>query len=467
MPFKDIMELVQTALEKRGLMGAYRAQPAYQRNDYLSWIKRAKRLDTKKRRLDQMLAELASRDRYIKMEWNPRRRAVFATVVGVYTRIHCPMTERFKLAGFTAVSMLILASVMTGVSASLLEMASDFGIAPSRAGVFYTLHFAGFMGFIVLSLLLHGLRARLLLVTAFAAVYAAALVTAGLSQQFVVVAAALAFAGGAGGIIESHTATLQVMTSKSEAEAGKLVSFTQAFFAVGALLTPVYLSLERRLNADWRYLFFGLSVVAAVALAVGLTMRSSRFAYVHGESKPFNWKPLIRVSIAMALYVGAEVTIFGWAPTVMELHHGVPAERARLAPTLFWIGMLGGRLFIARLTSRFTPSALLQVSSLLGVAASVLLVLVGSEVLLWGALALASVSCAGIWPLIVATTGDAGHETGTTITVAAGGLGASIFPYLSGRIAEILPGTLVPAGAAPLLLLVFLLTRTKTAGARR
>jgi len=346
-------------------------------------------------------------------------------------------------------------------------MASDFGIAVSRAGVFYTLHFIGFMGFIALSLALHGLRARLILVTAFAGVYALALVGAGLSGGFLMVAIGLVFAGGSGGVIESHTATLQVMTSKDEKEAGKLVSATQAFFAVGALLTPLYLSMERQLGADWRYLFLGLSVIAAIALVVGLTMRSDRFAYVHGESKPFNWKPLIRVSIAMALYVGAEVTIFGWAPTVMELHHGVPVERARLAPTLFWIGMLGGRLLVARLTTRFSPTDLLRVSSLLGVAASVLLVVVNAEYLLWIALALASFACAGIWPLIVATTGDAGHETGTTIAVAAGGLGASIFPYLSGRIAEILPGQLVPAGAAPLLFLVFLLTRTKTAGARR
>lgn len=377
------------------------------------------------------------------------------------------MTERFKLAGFTAISMLVLASVLTGVSASLLDMASDFGIAVSRAGVFYTLHFIGFMGFIALSLVLHGLRARLILVTAFAGVYAIALVGAGLSGGFLVVAIALVFAGGSGGVIESHTATLQVMTSKNEKEAGKLVSATQAFFAVGALLTPVYLSMETQLGADWRYLFLGLSVIAALAVVVGLTMRTARFAYVHGESKPFNWKPLIRVSIAMALYVGAEVTIFGWAPTVMELHHGVPVERARLAPTLFWIGVLGGRLIVARLTTRFSPTDLLRVSSLTGVAASVMLVVVSAEYLIWIALALASLACAGIWPLIVATTGDAGHETGTTITVAAGGLGASIFPYLSGRIAEILPGQLVPVGAAPLLFLVFLLTRTKTAGAPR
>ena len=53
-------------------MEAYRARPPYQRNDYLGWIARAKRDDTKARRLAQMLDELARGDRYMKMAWRPR-----------------------------------------------------------------------------------------------------------------------------------------------------------------------------------------------------------------------------------------------------------------------------------------------------------------------------------------------------------------------------------------------------------
>lgn len=371
------------------------------------------------------------------------------------------MTERIKLAAFTAVSMLVLASVVTGLSASLLEIASSFDIPPSRAGILYTLHFSGFMGFIVLSLLVRGLRSRLLLVTAFAGVYVAALLSASLTPLFVPLAAALVFAGGSGGIIESHTTTLQVMTSKSEAESGRLVSFTQAFFALGALLAPVYLSLEASIGADWRILFLALSAVAAAALLIGLSLRARRFEHAPAQSGTFRWRPLIRVCTAMAFYVGAEVVIFGWAPTVMELYHDIPLGRARLAPTLFWMGILGGRLVTARLTARFTATALLRFFSLIGAAAAVMLVIVNTEPLLWLGLVIASLACAGIWPLIIATTGSAGHETVTTIAVAAGGLGASVFPYLAGRIAEVLPGTFILSLAAPLLIGVFVLSRSK------
>ncbi len=52
-------------------MQAYEDRPPYQRNDYLAWIARAKREDTRRKRLNQMLDELEAGDRYMKMSWRP------------------------------------------------------------------------------------------------------------------------------------------------------------------------------------------------------------------------------------------------------------------------------------------------------------------------------------------------------------------------------------------------------------
>ena len=65
---------VERALEDAGAMAAYRARPPYQRNDYLGWIDRAKRPETKARRLQQMLDELEQGDVYMKMAWRSGRR---------------------------------------------------------------------------------------------------------------------------------------------------------------------------------------------------------------------------------------------------------------------------------------------------------------------------------------------------------------------------------------------------------
>jgi len=70
---RDIHEMpddVRKAIEARGLGRAYRDRPAYQQNDYVGWISRAKLPETRAKRLDQMLDELERGGVYMHMKWN-------------------------------------------------------------------------------------------------------------------------------------------------------------------------------------------------------------------------------------------------------------------------------------------------------------------------------------------------------------------------------------------------------------
>jgi len=62
---------VKQALDEKDLMIAYLARPAYQQNDYLSWITRAKRPETVQKRLNQMLIELEQGGVYMNMKHQP------------------------------------------------------------------------------------------------------------------------------------------------------------------------------------------------------------------------------------------------------------------------------------------------------------------------------------------------------------------------------------------------------------
>jgi uncharacterized protein YdeI (YjbR/CyaY-like superfamily) len=59
-------------LNEYEVMDAYRARPPYQQNDYIGWITRAKREETKQKRLNQMLDELKKGNVYMKMEWTSK-----------------------------------------------------------------------------------------------------------------------------------------------------------------------------------------------------------------------------------------------------------------------------------------------------------------------------------------------------------------------------------------------------------
>ncbi len=64
---------VRHALIGRAVLGAYKARPAYQQNDYLGWIGRAHQETMRAERIEQMVAELQQGDRYMKMPWRARQ----------------------------------------------------------------------------------------------------------------------------------------------------------------------------------------------------------------------------------------------------------------------------------------------------------------------------------------------------------------------------------------------------------
>ena len=73
-PRYPMPDFVKEALNKYDLMAAYRERPAYQQNDYIGWITRAKRQVTIEKRLAQMLIELERGDEYMKMAYSPKKR---------------------------------------------------------------------------------------------------------------------------------------------------------------------------------------------------------------------------------------------------------------------------------------------------------------------------------------------------------------------------------------------------------
>ncbi len=59
---------VRKALQESNLARDFEQRPAYQQNDYIGWINRAKKQETKDKRLKQMLDELEQGGVYMKMK---------------------------------------------------------------------------------------------------------------------------------------------------------------------------------------------------------------------------------------------------------------------------------------------------------------------------------------------------------------------------------------------------------------
>jgi uncharacterized protein YdeI (YjbR/CyaY-like superfamily) len=70
-PRHTMPALIKKALLENGLMKDYKERPPYQQNDYIGWIIRAKRRETREKRLNQMLDELRAGGIYMKMKHPP------------------------------------------------------------------------------------------------------------------------------------------------------------------------------------------------------------------------------------------------------------------------------------------------------------------------------------------------------------------------------------------------------------
>ena len=68
----DIPDYIAAALDESGLWERYRTRPPYQRNDYIRWITRGKREETRQKRIAQMLEELQAGDAYMGMRYNAK-----------------------------------------------------------------------------------------------------------------------------------------------------------------------------------------------------------------------------------------------------------------------------------------------------------------------------------------------------------------------------------------------------------
>lgn len=67
-------DFVKQALLDHGVMELYEQRPPYQRNDYIGWITRAVKEETKMKRLKQMIDELKDGGLYMKMMYSANGR---------------------------------------------------------------------------------------------------------------------------------------------------------------------------------------------------------------------------------------------------------------------------------------------------------------------------------------------------------------------------------------------------------
>lgn len=133
------------------------------------------------------------------------------------------------------------------------------------------------------------------------------------------------------------------------------LNLVHLFFAVGAAGAPVTLALLLP-RVGWRAAY-GAMALAALALAAAL-LRTCRMEAEPGRRQPtpaeaLRWvRAVAPAAAAIALYVGVEVTVSGWAYTFLAREAGASAVLAGSGISLFWAGLALGRLLLGPAVER-------------------------------------------------------------------------------------------------------------------
>ncbi|KFA88762.1 MFS transporter [Archangium violaceum] len=235
------------------------------------------------------------------------------------------------------------------------------------------------------------------------------------------------------------------------------MTWLHAAYSVGAALGPVLMTALLTHGAGWRA---GYAVIggALALLAVAFTGMRRQWDAGPGSSPPTAEapapvdatsptvtagatlrRPRVWLQIAIFfLYSGVEVTAGQWSYTVLTEARGLGTALAGTWVSLYWAGLLAGRIVLGFVVERMGPVRLLRLGTAGTVVGALLLALPAVPAVL--GLALLGFSLAPIFPALMSETprrvgaDAAAHAVGFQVSAAT--MGVAVVPSAAGLIGE-------------------------------
>ncbi len=251
------------------------------------------------------------------------------------------------------------------------------------------------------------------------------------------------------------TATSMLIGSTFLENRGAALSVLNAFWGLGAALSPVIASLW---VGRWppTYLFL---LLAAALMVTFLLIGKNRAAFVGGgrnavqSASGHRQLKLVSIFAVIAfLYVGTEVSVSGWMMTYVGRLPISSKAWAPIAASCFWVALLCGRMLVPAIVRWLTEAQLLTSSLTIAFIGILLLLVSRAPLAIVFSAILAGLMLAPIFPLCLANVLALTHDSPQSkwIFVIAG-LGGAALPWMTGELSahsgSLRVGLLVPVFA--------------------
>ena len=164
--------------------------------------------------------------------------------------------------------------------------------------------------------------------------------------------------GFGGGLTETFGSVL--ISQHDKPNSSKLLNLSQVFFCIGAISAPLIVALMLYIGMPWPHIFvlFGSFILLVLCIFAWLTRKRSQVAAhpVHIAENPST--PLLRDSLFVLLaatiliYVTFESLVACWIAVYFEKRLSCPVPYSASRISIFWIGVIAGRLAVTLLPRR-------------------------------------------------------------------------------------------------------------------
>ncbi|RPI79895.1 MAG: MFS transporter [Desulfobacteraceae bacterium] len=341
-----------------------------------------------------------------------------------------------------ALLILFFAIVLTSTSPLLIEITKTFQLSLAQSGTVFTLSFSGFVLFIFIGGFLSDFfgKKKVLGIALFG--YAVSLVLIVLAPNYLVFSLLIFFSGGCGGVVEvlANSIVGEINTRNKTYH----INLLQVFFGIGAVIGPVLSALIVTHEISWKiwYLICGilcfllLLILAYMKMDLKKSDEGIHFSEVKDLIKDIKF---VFIILCMFLYTGSEIGAWGWMSTFLKNNLDFTILEGSLAVALFWSAMTIGRFVMGLAILKYKNSALVILLSFLSSALILISMIFTHTLMMWISIFLMGLFFSSIWPLVLSYGGEYKNSSSATlfsILVGAGGIGATVIPFLMGISAE-------------------------------
>ena len=267
---------------------------------------------------------------------------------------------------------------MTMIGPLMPHIIAAFSVRLSVAGLLVTVQqFGGALAIIAAALFADRAHKPLLIAVAFAA-FSASLAVASVAPWYVMLTGAFFFLGASSRLFDS-VGNADV-ARWNPARSATLLSLLHTVFAVGALTGPIAVTALLESGFSWRIPVALLAATAGAAVAAYIWFNrplrpSTRGAVadsVEVAGRTVGALAVLRAPrtwvacATMLAYVGHQAGFTVWLPMFLQTSLGASAALAAAALSLYWLGIIVGRLIAAAIAGRVTIKAQLIAGGLTG-----------------------------------------------------------------------------------------------------